>query len=155
MKYYIQSKEGRMLYTVREYNTREEAWKMLEEMKKCFPWKYYYISTKPCKKWKHDKFMMEFARTDNMLVCITRNNLTGGLVIFDNVDPESLYTKTLQIYGVQLEKGEKNPSGNVGIFCRRVPMLDVEREEFLDLYDNRFRKTESHQPAFSHFIRSW
>lgn len=90
-----------------------------------------------------------------MLVCIVRNNLTGGLVIFDNVDPESLYTKTLQIYGVQLEKGEKNPSGNVGIFCRRVPMLDMEREEFLDLYDNHFRKTESHQPAFSYFIRSW
>lgn len=154
MKYYIQSKEGRMLYTVREYNTREEAWEMLEEMKKCFPWKYYYISTRPCKKWKHDKFMMEFARTDNMLVCITRNNLTGGLVVFDNVNPAVLSTPT-QIYGVQLEKGERNPSGNVGISVRKVPMLDMERSTFLDLYNVRFNKTEHHDLTFSYFIRSW
>ena len=154
MKYYIQSKEGRMLYTVREYNTREEAWKMLEEMKKCFPWKYYYISTRPCKEWKHDKFMMEFARMDNMLVCITRNNLTGGFVIFDNVNPAALSTPT-QIYGVQIEKGERNPSGNIGISARRVPMLDMERSTFLDLYNVRFNKTEHHDLTFSYFIRSW
>ena len=89
-----------------------------------------------------------------MLICITRNNLTGGLVVFDNISPSLLETKT-QIYGVQLEKGERNPSGNVGISCRRVPMLDMERETFLDIYINRFEKTEAHDPAFSYFIRSW
>lgn len=90
-----------------------------------------------------------------MLVCITRNNLTGGLVVFDNVDTEALVTKDKQIYGVQLEKGERNPSGNVGISCRRVPMLDTEREIFNFLYTVRFSRTEEHQPSFSFFIRSW
>ena len=89
-----------------------------------------------------------------MLICITRNNLTGGLIVFDNVDPKNLELEC-PVYGVQLEKGERNPSGNVGISCRRVPMLDMEREIFLDLFINRFEKTETHDPVFSYFIRSW
>jgi hypothetical protein len=89
-----------------------------------------------------------------MLVCITRNNLSGGLIVFDNVDYQHL-TNNVQIYGVMLSKGERNPSGNVGIGCKRVPMLDMERETFISLYENRFEKTETHQPTFSYFIRSW
>lgn len=154
MKFYLQSKEGKDLHTCAEFNTREEAYKNLEEYKKAYPWKYYYISTRACKTWKHDKMMMEFVRMDTMLTCVVRNNLTGGFVIFDNVSPSLLNTKT-QIYGVQLERGERNPSGNTGISCRRVPMLDMERSTFADLYVNRFNKTEQHDLSFSYFIRSW
>jgi len=89
-----------------------------------------------------------------MLVCITRANVSGKLVIFDNVDYQHL-TNNVQIYGVIIGKGEKNPSGNVGMFCKRVPMIDSEREIFIDLYNNRFSKTEEHVPEFSYFIRSW
>lgn len=89
-----------------------------------------------------------------MLVCVVRNNLSGGMIVFDDVDYIHL-SNNVQIYGVMLSKGERNPSGNVGINCRRVPMLDMEREVFLDLYNNRFTKTEEHQPTFSYFIRSW
>lgn len=89
-----------------------------------------------------------------MLVCVTRNNLTGGFIIFDNVNYSHLMNNA-PIYGVHLEKGERNPSGNVGINCRRVPMIDSERETFIDLYNNRFEKTETHEPSYSYFIRSW
>ena len=89
-----------------------------------------------------------------MLICIVRNNLSGGLIVFDDVNYQHL-TNNVQIYGVMLSKGERNPSGNVGIGCKRVPMLDIEREAFIDLYNNRFTKTEEHQPVFSFFIRSW
>jgi hypothetical protein len=89
-----------------------------------------------------------------MLVCIVRNNLSGGLIIFDNVDYQHL-TNNVQIYGVMLSKGERNPSGNVGIGCKRVPMLDMERDIFIHLHENRFEKTEYHDPTFSYFIRSW
>ena len=155
MKYYLQSKEGRDLHTCAEFNTREEAMEALTEYRKCYPWKYYYISTRSCKTWKQDKIMMELVRKEEqMLICVVRNNLTGGFVIFDNVSPSLLNTKT-QIYGVQIEKGERNPSGNVGIGCRRVPMLDMERSTFSDLYVARFNKTEQHDLSFSYFIRSW
>ena len=88
-----------------------------------------------------------------MLVCIVRNNLSGGLIVFDNVDYQHL-TNNVQIYGVMLSKGERNPSGNVGINCRRVPMLDMEREIFIDLHNNLDEKTEAHEPTFSYFCRS-
>lgn len=90
-----------------------------------------------------------------MLICIVRNNLTGGLVVFDNVTPKELSVKTKQLYGVQLEKGERNPSGNVGISCRRVPMMDREREIFNNIYIERLMKTETHDSVNSYFIRSW
>lgn len=89
-----------------------------------------------------------------MLICVVRNNLSGGMIVFDDVDYIHL-SNNVQIYGVMLSKGERNPSGNVGIGCKRVPMLDMEREVFLDLYNNRFTKTEHHEPTFSFFIRSW
>jgi len=89
-----------------------------------------------------------------MLVCVVRNNLSGGRIVFDNVNYQHL-TNNVQIYGVHLEKGERNPSGNVGIGCRRVPMLDMEREIFIDLCHKRFLQTEHHEPSFSYFIRSW
>lgn len=58
-KIYLQSKEGRMLHTVREFNDKKEAdlWKM--EFQRCFPWKKYYLSSRPCKSWKHDKMMID------------------------------------------------------------------------------------------------
>ena len=89
-----------------------------------------------------------------MIIAVVRNNLSGGMVVFDNFTLEELEEK-LPIYGVQLAKGERNPSGNVSIHFKRTLMLDMEREVFLDLFNNRFTRTEEHQPSFSYFIRSW
>ena len=65
MKYYIQSKEGRILYTCAEFDTREKANEMLKEYRKAYHWKHYYVSTRCCKNWKHDKAMIEFVKKDN------------------------------------------------------------------------------------------
>ncbi len=88
-----------------------------------------------------------------MLVCVTRNNLSGGYIVFDNVDPKNLENDT-NLYGVHLEKGEVF-EGKQRPSIRRCLMLDFEREIFLDLYKNRYNKTEEHQPAFSFYIRSF
>ena len=57
-------------------------------------------------------------------------------------------------YMTHIEKGERNPSGNVVINCRYCAMLDEERNIFKDLWENRFYKTEHHEPTFSYFLRT-
>lgn len=86
------------------------------------------------------------------MILITRNNISGGLLIFQPT-LEELESDNI-IFGVHIEKGERNPSGNVGINCRYCAMLDEERNIFKDLWENRFYKTEHHEPTFSYFLRT-
>ena len=49
---YIQRK-GKPVTTVAEFKTREEAYSMLQEYKKAFPYDNYYLSSRPCKAWNN------------------------------------------------------------------------------------------------------
>lgn len=65
-KIYLQSKESKSLFhTVREFTDQKEAEFWLEEFRRCFPWKKYYLSSRPCKSWKHDKKMIELMEAGN------------------------------------------------------------------------------------------
>ena len=50
--YYIQRKDSDYLETVDEFETKEEAIKMLVEYKISDPFAEYYTSTRPCSNWK-------------------------------------------------------------------------------------------------------
>ena len=51
--YYIQRKDARNLETVDQFATRKEAREMVREYRTADPSAYYYVSTRPCKNWKH------------------------------------------------------------------------------------------------------
>jgi len=53
--YYIQRKDSYYLETVDEFETKEEAIKMLVEYKISDPFAEYYTSTRPCSNWKDKK----------------------------------------------------------------------------------------------------
>lgn len=50
---YIQRKDSNYLETVDQFQTAKEARAMLKEYRLSDPYAYYYISTRPCKAWKH------------------------------------------------------------------------------------------------------
>lgn len=59
--YYLQSKDGRIMYTAREFYTMGGAEKWKKEFERAFPHKNITISTRPCKNWKSDRMMMHAA----------------------------------------------------------------------------------------------
>ena len=55
---YLQSKSGKDLHTCREFSCDIEAKFWLKEFCQCFPYRKFYLSSRPCKNWKTDKIMI-------------------------------------------------------------------------------------------------
>lgn len=87
------------------------------------------------------------------MICVTRNKLSGGYVVFSNFELEQL-ENGLWIYGVQIENGETF-NGNFTPKIRKCVMLDFEREVYLKLWKDRFERTDEFQESFSFHLRAW